>query len=340
MIQKDHKYPKDYKGLRLKHINVAIEEATADIDKERSGEQHGLYCRWDKINRGMGKYWRFNHITQIAAPSGHGKSYVLNNIEDDLTELKDFYGSNNQLLKRALNRDFHKEVVLVHFGYEMDASDEVLRNIARKSKTSYLTLLSSEWDYETKQYNIITDEEYYNITNRMGYLKDRLTYFVEIPGNVYQMYYTVQYIKKLHPDAEIIVSIDHSLLVKRKDEKTDMEIIAAVAHVALSIKKVFKAMVIILGQMNNNIKSVQRKTNPQLHYPNDDDIYMGSQINWACDNIWIFPYRPELINLPEYGVDKINTKGLVVGACVKSRKGIICDVYFQENLAQGTFTEM
>lgn len=330
-----------YQGLPLTHVNVAVDRAMAEIEKERSGEQNGLYCKWSAINRGMGKYWRFNHITNIAAPSGHGKSYAINQLHDDFTDFTDIIDkSNNTLFRKALNNGYQGKVILIHFGLEMDASDEVIRSLSRKITKSHHYILSSEFDKRTETFNKISDAEMNTIDNRMNYIRNKPIYYVEMTGTVSQIYHTVKYVKEKHPDHQLVVSFDHTLLVKRGDnEKSDGELIAAVAAIGKRIRQEFKAMVIFLSQLNNNIKMADRITVPSMHYPNDSDIYFGSQINWVCDNIWIFPYRPELINIPRYGISQIDTKDLVVAAAVKSRKGIIGEVYLEADLSKGQFIE-
>lgn len=334
-------YPKEYKGLKLKHISQAAEDALSDINVERQGEQLGLFCDWKSVNKAMGKYWRFNHITQLAAPSGHGKSFTINQLHSHFTDLTDIMNNDGKsVFHHAINKSFKKEVVVVHFGLEMDASDEVIRSISRMIGKSHNYILSSQWDDETNNYNTLTDAEFNKIQNRMNFLRTKPIYYVEMTGTTPAMYWTVALIRARHPNALLVISIDHGLLVKRgATERSDADLIAAVASLALRFRKEFKAMVIILSQLNNNIKSSERINTPALHYPLDSDIYWGSQINWVCDNIWIFPYRPELFNIREYGLDKVDTDGLVVASCIKSRKGSVGEVFFNEHLAQGKFSE-
>lgn len=331
----------DYKGLPLTTIGQAVSRALDEINAERGDEQLGLYCRWNGINRGIGKYWRFNHITQIASPSGHGKSYIANILHDDWTDFKDVVNQDGTVFKAALNKNVNFEVVIVHFGLEMDASDEVVRSLSRRMAKSYHYIMSSEYSHIEEGFNKVTDEEMNVIENRMNYIKDKPIYYVEMAGTLGQMWHTVGHVKEKHPNAKVIVTIDHTLLVRRSaSEKSDDELLAAIAYFALQLRKQLKAMVVMLGQMNQNIKSVERMTTPALHYPNDSDIYRGSQVNWCCDNIIIMPYRPELINLFKYGTAQVPTKDLVIASFVKSRKGIIGDVLMKQMLGVGTFVEV
>jgi replicative DNA helicase len=332
--------------LSFMTMDEAINLAKEEMNSERSDEQLGLYSNWAGINRGMGKYFRFNHITQIAGLSGHGKSYFINQLIDNFTDTKDFYDSNGTLIRKALNRNFKPRALFIHFGFEMDPSDEVLRMLTRRIAKSYHYILSSEWDSKTNDFNKITDEEYTSITKQFAYLDDRPVVFVHNAGNIAAMYRTVVYLRKKYaklwgiPDHEVqlMIGIDHSFLVKKDPGMTDLLLTQAVAFLALKIRKDFKAMVFILGQCNNNLKSIERISERSLHYPLDSDVYMGAQINWVCDNIWII-YRPELVNITEYGTEKIPTEGLVVASCVKSRKGVIGDVFLRNSLHEGRYVD-
>ena len=118
-----------YQGLPIKSIQQAADEALRDVAVERSDEQNGLYCDWYGVNRGMGKYWRFNHITLLAASSGHGKSYTINQLHDRFT--------NFEATDTFSNSAFRDKLIILHFGLEMDASDEVIRNISRNMSKSH-----------------------------------------------------------------------------------------------------------------------------------------------------------------------------------------------------------
>lgn len=332
--------------LKVLDIDEAIEQARREIDSERTDEQLGLYSSWGGINRGMGKYFRFNSITQIAGLSGHGKSYFINQLMDDFTDFQDIKNPDGSIYKHGVNREFKLHTVFIHFGFEMDASDEVLRMLTRKMVKSYHYLLSSEWDAENEAFNKVDDREFQILTNRLKYFEGRPIYFIENSGNITAIFRTVGYIIKKHAEKvgvpvefiKPVVGLDHTFLVKKDPGMSDLLLIQSVAYMSLMIRKVYKAMVIILGQCNNNLKSLERISEPSVHYPLDSDIYMAAQVNWVCDNIWII-YQPDLVNIRNYGTDKIPTENLVVAACVKSRKGMIGDVYLKNILGQGRFGE-
>jgi hypothetical protein len=46
-------------------------------------------------------------------------------------------------------------------------------------------------------------------------------------------------------------------------------------------------------------------------------------------------HRPQVLNIREYGIDKLSTKHLIHGAMIKSRKGTIGNLWFREDFANG-----
>jgi len=313
------------KILVVKTFDEAAAEARAKVSLERSGKQLGLLTRFEGINAAMLKYFRFGHVTMLAGASGSGKSAILNMIEDDFTN-------------KAINGKFYGEVMLIACKYEMAASDELLRTISGKLEKSYGYLLSAERDADTKEYNSITDSEFDAIQAQLEALKGRDIYYIEVAGNLIQLYNTVAYYKGLFPNKKIVVTIDHSLLSVKLDEKDDLALMSNTAHCAMKMKKALGAMVIFINQLNGEIEKSQRKENPALHYPQKTDIHCGNQLFWACDDVWTF-HRPELIGIDLYGKRKIPTKDLIHGLLLKARFGTMANVWFEQEFSKGRMTQ-
>lgn len=333
-----HKLPQT---LPVKTISQAIDEAKSLIDIERSEQVTGLYCRWKFLNRFMMKYWRFGSVTMIGGTSGSGKSAILNMLEDDFTnpEMNPFF--------HYIGGKLQSTMIIVAFKYEMDAADEVLRNLSGKVKKSYAHLLSGEINKEeTKNqgkdiYNKVSDEDYKKYTSQLDKLRNRSIVYIESAGNLEQLYNTCLLIKSNNPDKKLVVTLDHTLLSQKLSEKDDLELSSATAHVAIKLRKTLKAMVIFLTQLNGEIEKVIRRDNPALHFPIKTDIHCGNQVYWACDNVMIF-HRPELLNLEKYGNKPyaLNPQGLIHCAAIKSRKNKISNIFFENQFSEGNMIEI
>ena len=313
------------KGLETTHISDAADKALNQIGKERSGEQLGLYTRWRSMNILQGKYFRFNHVNLIAAPSGHGKSYLLNTMLDDFTNPE-------------LNGDFANNIIVLVANYEMTSSDEVIRMLGRDIGKSYSYILSSEYDRAMDDFNRITDAQFAYIERRIQQYKRKPIYYINLSGNLIELFYTAYHLKKKHPGKELVLAIDHYLLSKKLHaSQSDLELISDTAHMAVTIRQNLRAMLLILGQANNKIEEADRRSKLSLHFPVRSDIYAINQLYWACDNVWFAPYLPERIHIPYFSPQKYKTKDLAVFCCIKARKGNAGILYMKNLLDTGTF---
>lgn len=341
------------KRLPIKPIDVAVEEAKALINQERSGIVTGLYTRWDKINRAKFKYWRFRNVTMIAGMSGSGKSAILNMIEDDFTnphlnpkflckfnpETKDYLWDGKHILE--------PKICILAFKFEMDAADEVLRNLSGKTKKSYSHLLSSQHNSEeTKKtgkevYNTVSDKEFEELSNELDKLKSRPIKYIETAGNLEQIWATCAAFKEQFPEKQLVVTLDHTLLSEKLSEKDDLELTSNSARLAIRLKKAFNALVIFLGQLNGEIEKPIRRDNPDLQFPVKTDIHCGNQIYWACDDVVIF-HRPEILNITKYGKRPFPmlAMGLVHCAWIKSRKNRSGNIWFENLFHEGNMREI
>lgn len=319
------------KGLAYKTIDQAVTEAINLIEVERDGQQHGLYCRWSSINRAVKKYFRFAQIYYLAGASGGGKSYILNMLEDDFTNPK-------------INGNFKKKVIVISFKYEMSGAEEVTRNVAGKTESSYSKLLSSDWvpdelSEEGGSYKPLSDEEFEATKVHLEELRGRPIYYIELAGNLTQAYKTVEWFKIKYPDHEFVVSMDHTLLSKKLSEKDDLELAAATAQWAIAVKKKIGAMVLLIGQLNGEIEKILRIENNTLHYPKKTDIHCGNQIFWACDVVVIFN-RPELLGIKLYTTKKIPTKRLIHACFLKVRNGNPGSAWLEAHLEKAQILEL
>ena len=322
------------KILPIKSISEAVEEAKSLIQEERSGNVNGLYTRWTGINRAKFKYWRFRNVTMIAGMSGSGKSAILNMIEDDFTNI-------------ILNPKFQSNIALLAFKFEMDAADEVLRNLSGKAKLSYSYLLSSQNNREESKlqgkeiYNRITDFEFAELSTELDKLKSRPIRYIETAGNLEQIWGTCAAFKEKHPEKQLIVTLDHTLLSEKLNEKDDLELTSNSARLAIRLKKAFNALVIFLGQLNGEIEKPIRRDNPDLQFPVKTDIHCGNQIYWACDDVLIF-HRPEILNITKYGKRPfpLNTNGLIHCAWIKSRKNTAGNIWFKQLFNEGNMIQI
>lgn len=304
----------------------AVVQAKEEIEKERQGKQLGLMVRWNSANIAMRKGFRFNHLYLLAGLSGSGKSYLLNEILNDFMDMK------------GINKNFEKKVIFLYFCYEMSAYNEILRTLGSKTKMSYNRILNSEWDRETKTYKGLTDDELKYAFSMLDNISNRPIYYFETAGNLAQLERTVDVYAEQYPGWEIVVAIDHTLLSEKLDERTDIELMANTGKTAIRIKKKHKAMIIMLGQLNNNIENFQRITNVAHHYPVKSDIYAQGQLYNACDVVMTI-HQPAALKIAYYGAKKRKTDKLMHWLVLKARFGKVGSIWLENHLDQGELRE-
>lgn len=309
-------------------------QAVNIINEEKSGKQLGLYCRYERLNIAMGKYFRFGTINLWAGLSGSGKSYLINIL-------------NNDFLDKELNKDIDFVPIIIHFGFEMSAYVEILRSCATELNISYNKLLNSEYNAETNSYEGLDKEEYDKVLAYIDTYNTKSIMFVESSGNTSIIYNTALYIvESYNKRSEVnkinyrfIFNFDHTLLFERLGEKDTLELMSNIGKLAIKLKKEFGAMVNLLGQMNNNLEDTKRITNPALHYPQKSDIYAQSEVYNACDNVFVM-HQPSLLKILYYGIKKYPTKDLIHILKLKSRHGYIGSLWFVNKFDKGRMVEL
>jgi replicative DNA helicase len=279
----------------------AIIKANAKIKEAMETQYPGLLCRWDKVNEIVGGCWHFKEITFIAGPSGAGKSFILNSIRED------FAGE--------LNRNYPRPFKILAFSFEMGADDEIIRTYSSRLKTSYSTLMSA--------YKKITKDYYSMIEETSKHVDNDIIFYVESTGNRQQIYNTIRKFHETYPQHQLVITIDHTLLMEHLDEFGEVELVSSMAKLAMLIKRDFNAMVIMLGQLNDKIEQPDRIKNPILHFPKKTDIHSSKAVFMMSDNLVIIN-RPEMIQITEYGLGAPGgggwpTKDLIAWHFLKSR---------------------
>lgn len=238
------------------------------------------------------------------------------------------------LIHQAINKDCIYKVVLIHFGFEMDAEDELIRNAGTVIGKGYGYLMSSEWDKNLKNYRRLSTDQYEEVETVLDTFADRNEYYIPTSGTVDEILVTVAKIAKVNPGAKLVITIDHTLLSNRSTEKSDAELQQSMAKAAVFLRQEYGALVILLNQLNQKIEADDRITTPMLHYPTKKDIHQGNQIFWACDTV-IINHRPIVLGIKTYGPDKLDTTNLIHGHIVKNRQGRTGNLWFREDFANG-----
>lgn len=186
--------------------------------------------------------------------------------------------------------------------------DEVARDLSSKLKTSVKKLYSAE--------DKLSDADLKNIDRCLDEIGQYPINIVDNLGSVSEIKDTIQYFVStnnlIQSKKGLIVTIDHSLLVKAEDGELEKQTLDRLMHTLVLLKKYLtsigcKVIFFVLSQLNMDIESTERITNPKLHYPNKNDLFGASSVYYSSDYVIIIHRPAQIEGLGNwYGPSKAN----------------------------------
>jgi len=216
----------------------------------------------------------------LAGLSGSGKSLICEELKRDFVDL---------------NQDDKFDIL--SFEFEMHSKDQVARNLSGKIGKSTKYLYSGED-------NFVTDEEFETIKTVATDIRKYPIYYVDDFGSVDEIRDTVlAFVEQqdlLSRDRGLVVTIDHVLLTKGRQDEAEKKVIDTLSHMCVELKKRLTSMglriiIILLSQLNRNIETPDRVTNPMLHYPTKNDIFGASSLFQASDYVLV-THKPSVVD--------------------------------------------
>ena len=295
-----------YKTLSFRHISTATSEAVEYIRKRKNHEIQSLATRWKKFNKSCMGGIEPNTIYTIVGISGSGKSSFVNTLETDLIDL-----NSNQ------------DVIVLNFSFEMLSSRQVGRKISSKLRQTTAELYSAN--------NELTDDLLDRVEQTSQQIKSYPIYYVDTPGTVEDIASTINYFYETKAkDKKFVIILDHTLLVEGQNRESALQVISELQKLFIKVKKLPNTTIIQLSQMNRNIENPERINNPSMHYPMRSDISSADTIFHASDYV-ICIHRPELLNIQQYGPNRLLVKNKVYLHILKNRDAGECAILEFDN---------
>jgi len=300
---------------KIRPISVVAQEAINYIAGRRDHNIVSLKTRWEKLNKQCMGGIEPNTIYTFAGISGTGKSSLCNTMTTDIIDL---------------NPD--AQIVVLNFSLEMVGFRQVGRTISSKLRKTTSTLYSSETDLD--------DETFRKVITVSNQLKEYPIYFVDDPGTPMQIEQTIysfynQYVKGT--GKHFIITYDHTLLTKQIGSV--IETTSELEKVFIKAKKLPLTSIIQIAQMNREIEKPERINNPSAHYPMRSDLSSSDAMFQASDYVFVL-HRPEILNIAEYGPNRLPTKNKVYMHLLKNRDaGKPCILEFENELQYNTLIE-
>lgn len=294
------------KTLSFRHISTATSEAVEYIRKRKNHEIQSLATRWKKFNKSCMGGIEPNTIYTIVGISGSGKSSFVNTLETDLIDL-----NSNQ------------DVIVLNFSFEMLSSRQVGRKISSKLRQTTAELYSTN--------NELTDDLLDRVEQTSQQIKSYPIYYVDTPGTVEDIASTINYFYETKAkDKKFVIILDHTLLVEGQNRESALQVISELQKLFIKVKKLPNTTIIQLSQMNRNIENPERINNPSMHYPMRSDISSADTIFHASDYV-ICIHRPELLNIQQYGPNRLLVKNKVYLHILKNRDAGECAILEFDN---------
>ena len=298
--------------------HVFYEEALVYMEKRAEGKIHSFKTPWEKINSAGILGFEYNSIIIIAARPGGGK-----------TLMKD------QIIREGFKINSGQGIRALEFQFEMVGRNSKIREFSSVSKQSYKYLCSAEKE------GVRVDQEL--IDKCRKYAASASKYPIDIvdtPGPVEHLRSTIINYMDYHYTKngkypKTVVTLDHSVLVKKAKSQSTLEMLNALGEMCTELKKIYPILFIILSQLNREIENPSRCENGKHgNYPNSNDIFGGDALNQHADMLIILD-RPALRYITVYGPERfiIQDDTQLIAHVVKSRTGDTRMSFFGANFA-------
>ena len=175
----------------------------------------------------------------------------------------------------------------------------------------------------------LTDELLENVEETTQQIKSYPIYYVDTPGTVDNIASTIDYFYENKAKGKrFVIILDHTLLVE--GQASALQVISDLQKLFIKVKKYPNTTIIQLSQMNRNIEAPDRINNPSMHYPMRSDISSADTIFHASDYV-ICIHRPELLNIQQYGPNRLLVKNKVYLHILKNRDAGECSILEFDN---------
>ena len=302
-------------SFNIRPISVVAQETINYIEGRRDRNIVSLKTRWEKFNKQCMGGIEPNIVMTIAGISGSGKSSFANLIQTDLIDLNP-----------------NEDIIILSFSLEMVGFRQIGRTLSNKLRRTTSSLYSAE--------TRLDDDTFRKVIAVSNELKEYPIYFVDDPGTPQQVEETIRYFYNQYVKGtgkHFVVIYDHALLTKQVGSV--LETISELERVFIQIKKLPFTSVIQIAQMNRNIEASERINNPLSHYPMRSDLSSSDAIFQASDYVLVL-HRPEILNIQEYGPNRLPTTNKVYIHMLKNRDaGKPCILEFETDLMYNNLIE-
>jgi replicative DNA helicase len=286
-----------------KSYSEVLKEGLKYIDDRRTGRVKSFKTPWTGLNyAGIGGL-EWGSMLTIGARPGAGKTMIV-----------------SQILRESRLHNPDQDFSILEFQFEMGDKQYAARQFAAEMALDYNQVLSS--------YKMLDDfiykqmEQYLKDTEALEKLGVQRT-LIGKPQTVSDMEKAIRFYHKQMKAKHMIVSIDHSWLIKKgTGEKDKFDVLYNTAEMLMQLKNDIPIIVLMITQMNRTMEEASRLHPGQVaNYPTSSDIFGGDALMQSSDMV-IAINRPHKVNINVYGPKKYTThKDQIYMHLLKVRNG-------------------
>lgn len=286
-----------------KNYSDVLIEGLKYIDDRRTGRVKSFKTPWTGLNyAGIGGL-EWGSMLTIGARPGSGKTMIV-----------------SQILRESRIHNPDQDFSILEFQFEMGDKQYAARQFAAEVALDYNQVLSSyqqldDFIYKQMQ-RYLADTQALEKTGVHRKLIGK-------PLNVMDIEKAIRHYYKDMAAKHMIVTIDHSWLIKRgTGEKDKFDVLYNTAEMLMQLKNELPIIVLMITQMNRTMEEASR-IHPGIigNYPTSSDIFGGDALMQSSDMV-IALNRPHKTNINVYGPKKyITHKDQIYMHLLKVRNG-------------------
>ena len=297
-----------------------LKESLDYLKGRKEGLITSIKTPWVKFNDATTDGLEWNTLTVIAGRPGSGKTLIK-----------------DQIIREAFIRNPGETFNVLEFQLEMLARMSAVREYSAVLGKSYKYLCSAD--------GILADED---LQRCYEYAKKKVNFPIDIVEDAItadEFKATIEdYMeekKVLGQYIKTIITLDHSILLKKKNGQQRLDALADLGDVLTELKRKYPIMFIILSQLNRNIDHPERNENGKYgNYILSSDIFGGDALLQHADTV-VGINRPAVQKINFYGPDKfiIQDDSVLVMHFLKCRNGDTRMSFFKAEFNKMKITE-
>lgn len=267
---------------RRKTYTSVLRKGLKYVEKRRNGDIKSLKTPWPSFNTAGVGGLEWGSMLTIGARPGAGKTMIV-----------------SQILREAHRQNPDQKFNILEFQFEMGDEQYASRQFAGEVAQDYGVILST--NEQLDEFILDQIKDYINVCDMME--KQGIKRDIISESLTHQQ--MEEEIKQAYVDGgakPLIVTIDHSWLIKRSSsEKDKFDVLYNTTEMLMSLKRTIPVIIIMITQMNRTMEEAIRKVPSTIaNYPTSSDIFGGDALMQGSDMVVVLS-RPYKMDIKSYG---------------------------------------